>query len=216
MTRRWYKIPLFLICLVPFGVLVWQAATQDLGANPVEALLHRSGGWTLRFLLLTLAVTPLRLLSGWTEVLQMRRMLGLFTFFYATLHFSIYALLDLGLDLGFLAEDIAERPYITVGFTAWLLLIPLAITSTRGMMRRLGRRWKKLHRLVYGIAVLGVLHFYWLVKADVREPLIYGGILLALLAVRLVYRAKARVRVGDGGAKARLGGAAAGGSHRQP
>jgi len=127
-------------------------------------------------------------------------MLGLFAFFYASLHFSIYAVLDLGLDLGFVAEDIVERPYITVGFTAWLLLVPLAVTSTRAMMRRLGRRWKQLHRLAYAVAVLGVVHFYWLVKADVREPLIYAGILLVLFGVRLGHRARraARLRVARG------------------
>lgn len=184
MKRRYYKIPLFLLCLVPLGMLVWQVLNQDLGPNPVEALTHRSGDWALRFMLIVLAVTPLRRLTGWTELLQTRRMLGLFAFFYATLHFSVYAFLDLGWDFSFLAEDIAKRPYITVGFTAWVLLIPLAVTSTRGMMRRLGRRWKQLHRLVYVIAVLGVVHFYWLVKADIREPLIYAAILALLFALR--------------------------------
>lgn len=184
MKRRYYKIPLFLLCLVPLGMLVWQAFAMELGANPVEAITHRTGDWTLRFLLIVLAVTPLRRLTGWTELVQTRRMLGLFAFFYATLHFSVYAFLDLGLDFSFLAEDIAKRPYITVGFTAWVLLVPLALTSTRGMMRRLGRRWKQLHRLVYVIAVLGVVHFYWLVKADLREPLIYAAILALLFALR--------------------------------
>lgn len=183
--RRYYKIALFLLCLVPLGILVWEAVQLQLGANPVEAMLHRTGEWTLRFLMIVLAVTPLRRITGWNELQQSRRMLGLFAFFYATLHFSVYAFLDLGLDWGFLAEDIAKRPYITVGFTAWVLLIPLAVTSTRGMMRRLGRRWKQLHRLVYLIAVLGVIHFWWLVKADIREPLIYAGILALLLGLRM-------------------------------
>ncbi len=182
--RRYYKIAIFGLCLLPLGILVWQAAVQNLGANPVESLLHRTGDWTLRFLLTVLAVTPLRRLTGWNELQQSRRMLGLFAFFYATLHFSVYALLDLGLDWSFLAEDIAKRPYITVGFTAWVLLAPLALTSTRGMMRRLGRRWKQLHRVVYIIGALGVVHYYWLVKADVREPLIYGAILALLFALR--------------------------------
>lgn len=182
--RRYYKVGVFGLCLVPLGLLVWQAVTQDLGTNPVESLLHRSGDWTLRFMLIVLAVTPLRRLTGWNELQQSRRMLGLFAFFYATLHFSVYAFLDLGLDWGFLAEDLAKRPYITVGFTAWVLLVPLALTSTRGMMRRLGRRWKPLHRFVYVIAILGVIHYYWLVKADVREPLIYGAILALLLVLR--------------------------------
>jgi len=194
-AHRYYKAPLFALCLVPFAVLAWQAATADLGANPVEALLHRSGAWTLRFLLLALAVTPVRLLTGWGEVLHVRRMLGLFAFFYASVHFTIYAVLDLGLDWRFITEDIAERPYLTVGFTAWLLLVPLAVTSTRAMMRRLGRRWKRLHRLVYGIAILGVLHFYWLVKADVREPLIYAGILMLLFGIRIAHRARRAVKL---------------------
>ena len=182
--RHHYKVAVFLVCLVPLGMLVWQVFNQDLGTNPVEALLHRTGDWTLRFVMIVLAVTPLRRLTGWNELQQFRRMLGLFAFFYACLHFSVYAFLDLGLDWSFLAQDIAKRPYITVGFTAWMLLVPLALTSTRGMMRRLGRRWKQLHRLVYVIAVLGVIHFYWLVKADVREPLIYAAILALLLSLR--------------------------------
>lgn len=180
-----YKTPLFLLCLTPAAWLGWEAYSQALGANPVEALLHRSGAWTLRMLLLTLAMTPLRLVSGQTEFIRVRRMLGLFAFFYACLHFTIYAVLDLGLDWSFIGEDILERPYITVGFTAFVLLWPLALTSTRAAVRRLGARWKKLHRLVYGIAVLGVVHFYWLVKADVREPLIYGAILASLLLLRV-------------------------------
>ena len=184
MKRRYYKVGVFLVCLVPLGMLAWQVFSQDLGTNPVETLLHRTGDWTLRFVLIVLAVTPLRRLTGWNELQQSRRMLGLFAFFYACLHFSVYAFLDLGLDWSFLAQDIAKRPYITVGFTAWVLLVALALTSTRGMMRRLGRRWKQLHRLVYVIGVLGVIHFYWLVKADVREPLIYAAILALLLSLR--------------------------------
>ncbi len=191
--RRYYKVAVFGLCLLPLGMLVWQAAFHDLGANPVESLLHRTGDWTLRFLLIVLAVTPLRRLTGWNELQQSRRMLGLFAFFYATLHFSVYAFLDLGLDWGFLAEDIAKRPYITVGFTAWVLLVPLALTSTRGMMRRLGRRWKQLHRVIYIIGPLGVVHYYWLVKADVREPLVYGSILVVLLTLRLNWWVRRRI-----------------------
>jgi len=187
-----YKAVLFLACLVPLGVLVWDAVTANLGANPVEALLHRSGDWTLRFLLVVLAVTPLRRLTGWNALVQLRRMLGLFAFFYACVHFTVYMALDLQFDWGFIGEDIAKRPYITVGFTALLLLLPLAATSTNKMMRRLGRRWKRLHRLVYLIGVLGVIHYYWLVKADVREPLIYAAILAGLLGVRLIYAARGR------------------------
>ncbi len=180
-----YRVPVFVACLVPFLALLWGIFNQDLGANPVEHLTHRTGDWTLRFLLLTLAATPLRRLTGWSWPLRLRRMLGLFAFFYACLHFSIYAVLDLGLDAAFVAEDVLERPYITVGFTALVMLVPLAATSTKGMMRRLGRRWKQLHRLVYVIAALGVLHFAWSVKADLREPLLYAAILALLLGARV-------------------------------
>ncbi len=196
MNIRYLKIAVFLACLVPFGVLVWDAFTQNLGANPVEALTHRSGDWTLRFLLIVLAVTPLKRLTGWAWPLRLRRMLGLFAFFYACCHFLVYALLDLQLDWAHLGADIAKRPYITIGFTALVLLTPLAVTSTNAMMRRLGRRWKKLHQLVYLIAVLGVIHYYWLVKADVREPLIYAGILAVLLGFRLYRHLRARMEAG--------------------
>lgn len=180
-----YKPPVFVACLVPFLALLWDMVTQDLGANPVEYLTHRTGDWTLRFLLLTLAATPLRRLTGWSWPVRLRRMLGLFAFFYACLHFLVYAVLDLGLDVAFVAEDILERPYITVGFSAFVMLLPLAATSTNRMMRRLGRRWKTLHRLVYIIAALGVLHFAWSVKADLREPLVYAAILALLLGMRV-------------------------------
>lgn len=178
------KIALFLIALLPAAILVWQTFFGDLGPDPVAHIVHETGGWTLRFLLITLAVTPLRKLSGWNVLIRFRRMLGLFAFFYATLHFSSYLLLDLGAYWAQLLTDIVKRPYITVGFTAWLLLVPLAITSTNAMMRRLGKRWQTLHRLSYVIAALGVLHFVWLVKADLTEPLIYAGILAVLLLAR--------------------------------
>jgi len=193
MNMRYIKIAVFLACLVPFGVLVWDAFSANLGANPVEALLHRSGDWTLRFLMIVLAMTPLKRLTGWAWPLRLRRMLGLFAFFYACSHFLVYTLLDLQLDFAHLGADIAKRPYITIGFTALMLLLPLAVTSTNAMMRRLGRRWKKLHRLVYIVAVLGVIHYYWLVKADVREPLIYAAILAALLGFRLYHHLRTRV-----------------------
>lgn len=193
MNIRYIKIVVFLVCLVPFGVLVWDALTQNLGANPVEALQHRTGDWTLRFLLIVLAVTPLRLVSGWTLVLRLRRMLGLFAFFYACLHFLVYLVLDLQFDWSTVGHDIAKRPYITVGFTALVLLLPLAVTSTNKMMRRLGRRWKQLHRVVYLIAVLGVVHYYWSVKADVREPLLYAAILAVLLGFRLIRHLRTRL-----------------------
>jgi methionine sulfoxide reductase heme-binding subunit len=175
----------FLLCLVPMLVLVWQVIANRLGPNPVEALVHFTGIWALRLLLLTLAVTPLRRLTGLGWLLRFRRMLGLFAFFYAVLHFTAYLVLDRALMWQEIVRDLTERPYIMVGFAALVLLVPLAVTSTRGWVRRLGRRWQQLHRAVYLIAVLGVLHFVWLVKADIREPLIYGGVLAGLLAFRL-------------------------------
>jgi len=163
---------------------VWQAGSDALGADPVAEIEHRTGLWALRLLLLTLAITPLRQLSGQSVLLRFRRMLGLYAFFYACVHLSVY----LGLDLrGYwtqIFEDIVKRPYITVGFIAWLLLIPLAITSTQGWMRRLKRNWGKLHKAIYAIGVLAVLHFWWLVKSDIREPLLYAAILALLLGWR--------------------------------
>ena len=183
---QFVKLALFIVCLIPAAILVWKFFQDQLGANPFEALTRESGEWTLRFLLLTLLMTPLRnvLYQAWP--LQLRRMLGLFSFFYACLHLLTYLWFDQFFDWRAIMEDILERPFITVGITAWLLLLPLAITSTNRMMRRLGRRWKSLHRSIYLIAALGVLHFIWLVKADIREPLIYAGILLILLGYRVV------------------------------
>jgi len=181
----WSKIPLLLLLLAPFGWLLYAAVSGGLSADPIKELTHQTGLWALRILLLTLAVTPLRLLTRQSWLIRYRRLLGLTAFFYVCVHFSIYVFLDLGLYWSDLLADIAKRPYITVGFTAFLLLIPLALTSTKSMMRRLGRRWVKLHRLIYLIAPLAVLHFLWQVKADTREPLIYGAILLALLVVRV-------------------------------
>jgi len=186
---RWFSLavkPLvFVACLLPLAWLLWLTWQGQLGVNPVETLSHRTGDWSLRFLLLTLAVTPLRRLSGWNRLQRFRRMLGLFAFFYVCLHFAVYLVFDQFFDWQAIVADVAKRPYITVGFTAFLLLIPLAVTSTNGMMKRLGRNWQRLHRLVYLIAVLGVLHYAWLVKADLREPLLYGGLLSVLLGYRL-------------------------------
>jgi sulfoxide reductase heme-binding subunit YedZ len=185
-TRRGApRAAVFLLCLLPFLKLAWDAARGDLTANPIENLTHRTGFWALTLLLVTLSVTPVRRLTGWNRVIQYRRMIGLFAFFYACLHVAIYFGLDQLLSFEFILEDIAERPYITVGFTAWLLLIPLAITSTKGWIRRLGKRWQTLHRLIYVSAILGVLHFLWLVKADVRQPLIYAAVLATLFLLRL-------------------------------
>ncbi len=173
--------------LIPVALLAWDTAMGGLGANPVEALLHRSGWWALAFLTTTLAVTPLRQLTGIGWLIKLRRTMGLFAFFYATLHFSIYLGLDQLFAFDFILEDIAERPYITVGFTALLLMVPLAVTSTKKMVKRLGgKRWTRLHRLVYVSAVLGVLHFIWLVKADLRQPLIFASLLTTLLGYRLI------------------------------
>lgn len=184
-TSRVLKPAIFVAALIPLALLVWSAFNDGLGANPVEAITHTTGDWGLRFLLITLCVTPLRRISGWQALARVRRMLGLFAFFYICLHFSTYLVLDAFFDLRYILEDITDRTYITLGFTSFLLLIPLAVTSTNAMVRRLGgRRWRRLHKLVYITAVGGVLHFLWLVKADHTEPLIYMGILLLLLIAR--------------------------------
>ena len=180
------KAGLFAAALVPFAALAFNAFTGGLGANPVEAITHTTGEWTLRLLLATLAVTPLRHLTGWMWLTRLRRMVGLFAFFYLMLHFATYAVLDASLDLAYIVEDVAARLYITAGFAAFVMLVPLAATSTNAMVRRLGPvRWRRLHRLVYAAALGGVLHFLWLVRADLLEPLIHAGILAALLAARL-------------------------------
>ena len=171
--------------LLPLAGLVGAALLGRLGADPIESITHVTGEWGLRFLIAALVVTPLRRLTGWGVLAPYRRSFGLLCFFYATLHFATWAILDLGLDPAHLVEDVVERPYVTAGFTAFVLLVPLAVTSTRGMARRLGRRWKTLHWLVYPAAVLAVLHFLWLVKADLREPLVYAGVLALLLGARL-------------------------------
>jgi len=182
----------FAACLVPFALLAWDTFAETLGPDPVAALEHRSGLWALRLLLLTLAVTPLRRFTGWHKAIRFRRMLGLFAFFYASVHLTIYTVVDLGGFWAQLLEEIVKRPYITVGFAAWLMLVPLTVTSTQGMMRRLGRRWQLLHRLVYPAALCGTLHFLWLVKADHREPAMYVGIFTLLMVVRMpILRARA-------------------------
>ena len=184
----------FVLCLLPLANIVFDGFTGGLEAEPVKDITHRTGWWTLTLLMVTLAISPLRRLTGWNPIIKLRRMIGLFAFFYATLHLLIYFGLDQVFSLAYIGEDILERPYITVGFTAWLLLVPLAITSTKGWIRRLGKRWQKLHRLVYLCAVLGVLHFYWLVKADVRQPLLFAAILATLLAFRLPFAERKRAR----------------------
>jgi sulfoxide reductase heme-binding subunit YedZ len=189
------KVLVFLLCLLPLGKLaleIFGVSGMSLGANPIEELIHRLGKWGLNFLLITLAVTPVRKLTGMNWLIRFRRMLGLFAFFYLLMHFLAYAGLDQRFDLPVIVEDIVERPYITIGISALLLLVPLAVTSTNAMMRRLGSRWQKLHRLIYLIAMLGVVHFYWQVKKDILEPLIYISILAVLLGYRLLVRWRSR------------------------
>ena len=182
---RGLKVLLWVSALAPAAWIAAGAFRGWLGVNPIEKVTHVTGLSALVLLLLTLAVTPVRRMARWNRLIQLRRPLGLFAFFYAFLHFSIWMALDLGFQLSWISEDIMERPYITVGFTAFVLLIPLAVTSTRGWIRRLGRRWARLHRLVYITATLGVIHFYWLVKADTSLPLLFAGILTLLLASRI-------------------------------
>jgi sulfoxide reductase heme-binding subunit YedZ len=188
--RLIWKPLVFAACLLPFGLVVGDILniTGTLGANPVEEILDRFGNWGLRFIMITLAVTPLRRLTGWNWLTRFRRMLGLFTFFYVLLHFLTWLILDQGVLLAAIIEDIAKRPFITIGFAAFLLLIALAATSTNGMRRRLGRRWQTLHNSVYVIAILGVWHYWWQVKQDITEPAIYAAILAVLLGLRLWWR----------------------------
>lgn len=204
------KVVVHLLCLAPLALLgwrfwdVWQTGSDALGADPIAAVEHFTGQWALRLLLICLAMTPLRQLTGRAEFIRFRRMLGLYAFAYATLHLSAY----LGLDLrGYWPQifaEIVKRPYITVGFAAWLLLVPLAITSTTGWIRRLGRNWGRLHKAIYAIGVLAVLHFWWLVKSDIREPMLYAGILAALLGWR-VWKSVNRRRTAAAATAARPG-----------
>ena len=192
-----FKALVFILALVPLARLAAGALyfPDWLGANPAEFITRATGDWTLRFLLVTLAVTPLRRLAGWSWLLRLRRMLGLYAFFYAVVHLSSYLAFDQLFSIPDILHDIGKRPFITAGFTALVLLVPLAITSTNAMVRRLGaKRWLALHRLVYVIAPLGVLHFWWMVKRDITEPAIYGLILAILLGYRLAARLRAPVR----------------------
>ena len=185
---RYAKPVLFAASLLPLAWLLQKVFgdVDALGANPIEAINRYLGDWALRFLLLTLAITPLRLLSGWHEIVRWRRMLGLFAFFYALLHVTSYTALDQQFLWAEILKDVVKRPFITVGFISFVLLIPLAVTSTNAMVRRLGgRRWRNLHRLVYAIAIGAVLHFFWMVKSDIREPLVYAAVLAVLFGVRL-------------------------------
>ena len=186
LISKWTKVAVFLICLIPFGDLIWRILRSDLGPNPVEFLQHATGDWTLRFLVFTLCITPFRKLFKLPDLIRFRRMLGLFAFFYVSLHFLTYLGPDQSFDLSGMWKDVAKRPFITVGFAAFVSLIPLAITSTATWIRRIGgKRWQMLHRLIYFAAVCGVIHYYWLVKSDVRKPLFYGALVAILLAWRL-------------------------------
>ena len=181
------KALLFFVCLVPLFRLGWYGYSGQLGANPIEFITRSLGTWTLVFLLITLTITPLRQLSGWTWLVKLRRMTGLFAFFYVLLHFITYIWLDQFFDLAAIYKDVIKRPFITIGFTAFVLLIPLAITSTNAMVKRLGgNRWKQLHKLVYVIAIFAVIHYWWLVKKDITQPLIYAVILSTLLGYRIL------------------------------
>lgn len=196
LLRYGLKPVVFMLLLLPAALLLAGLLRGTLGADPVAALLWQTGLWALRLLLASLAVTPLQRLTGWRWPIRWRRQLGLFAFFYACLHLAVYAVFDRSLDLAAVWEDIVERPFITVGALAFLLLVPLAATSTRGAVRRLGPRWQQLHRLVYLAAGLAVLHYLWLVKADLRPPLIYAGILAVLLLLRLPLPLPWRRRLG--------------------
>ena len=184
----WIKAGLFTLCLAPLARLVYGGFANSLGANPIESITRSTGWWTLFLLCVTLAVTPLRKASGANWLLRLRRMLGLFAFFYAFAHFTTFVWFDHWFDAGEILKDVVKRPFVTVGFTAFVLLLPLAATSTNTMVRRLGRNWQRLHRLVYMVAILSVLHFWWLVKRDLTEPAIFALVLVALLGTRLTSR----------------------------
>jgi sulfoxide reductase heme-binding subunit YedZ len=186
MSVRRVKPWVFVACLVPLAWLVWRGVTGELTANPIEDITHRTGDWALRLLLATLAITPLRRMLGWSSLASYRRMVGLFAFFYAALHLSTYLVLDFFFAFDLILDDVIERRYVTAGVAGFMLLLPLALTSTTGTIRRLGgARWRQLHRLVYLAAVAGVVHYLWLVKIDIGPPLVYAAVLAVLLGLRL-------------------------------
>jgi methionine sulfoxide reductase heme-binding subunit len=187
LASRWTKALVFALCSVPALLLLWDFHKDALGPNPVEYITHTTGDWTIRFLLITLSITPLRKLLPLPLLIRFRRMLGLYAFFYGCLHLATYLFLDQSFDWAGIWKDIYKRPYITAGFTAWVLMVPLALTSTAWSIRKLGgKRWQLLHRLIYFSALGGVIHYYWLVKSDVRLPLMYGAILLVLMLYRMI------------------------------
>jgi len=186
LTSKWTKVVVFVLCLLPFAGLLWRGFHNDLGLNPVEFVEHATGDWILRFLVITLAITPLRKILQLPQLIRFRRMMGLFAFFYACLHFSTWVGVDRSFNWADMLQDVAKRPFITVGFIGFVLMIPLAITSTAGWIRRLGgKRWQLLHRGVYLSAIAGVIHYYWLVKSNVRKPLEYAFLVGTLLVWRL-------------------------------
>ena len=189
-NSKWIKLLLIIVLLAPLIIVSWQFYYDMLGANPIEAYTHSTGEWALRLLLATLAISPLRRIFRINGLIHIRRTLGLLAFVYATSHFVIYVLIDQWLDWFAIVDDIKERPYITVGFAAFVLLIPLAVTSTDAMQRHLQSRWVKLHKLIYIISILVILHFWWLVKADILEPAIYAAILAVLLGYRIFAQLK--------------------------
>jgi methionine sulfoxide reductase heme-binding subunit len=185
LRRRWMKVPVFVLCLAPFLWLAWLFWQQDLGPNPLETITHFTGDWAIRLIVATLAITPLRRVLNLPDLVRFRRMLGLFAFFYGCLHLLIYLYFDRLFVFSSIFRDVAKRPFITMGMAAFLLMLPLAVTSTKGWIRRLGgKRWQALHRLVYFSAIAAVIHYYWLVKSDIRMPLLYG----TLVAILLLYR----------------------------
>ena len=190
------KPVVFLLCLLPLALLTWNAFTGGLTANPIEDITHSTGRWTLRFLLITLAIRPLRQITGWNQLIRFRRMVGLFAFFHGILHFTTYIWLDQFFDIAEILEDIPKRPFITAGFTGFVCMLPLAMTSTKKWIGRLGgKRWQLLHRLIYVSATAGVIHYLWIVKADTLRPLTYGAILSVLLLFRLVVYLKPQILV---------------------
>jgi methionine sulfoxide reductase heme-binding subunit len=199
---RWSKIALFAACLAPLGLLAWRAMSAGLTANPIEFITHFTGDWTIRLIVATLAISPLRKLLGFPALIRYRRMLGLFAFFYCSLHFLTYFWLDKFFDLNAIAHDVAKRPFITAGFTAFVCMAPLAVTSTAGWIRRLGgKRWQRLHSLLYVTAIAGVVHYYWLVKSDIRLPALYGTLVALELGQRVIARLRKReARPAPGGA----------------
>lgn len=192
-SARHVKPVLFVICLIPLVIYTYLFFSGELGANPIEAITRRMGDWALRFLLITLAISPLIRLTGWNSLVKYRRMLGLFVFFYVCVHLSLYITLDKFFDFAEILDDVIKRPYITAGFSAFILLIPLAVTSSNKMIKRLQYRWILLHRLIYIIGIIAVLHFWWMVKIDTREPAIYAVILAALLIFRIFFYIKRRI-----------------------